>query len=251
VFLGKPNASQPPIELAKDPQGLLAKPAGTGRPTPRGSLLLDLEDVEVEFRASDAIQDAADFFDQQFKNSDGDKNGYLERKEVEQTFLLQYFDVADRDGDGKLYEKEMKAFTDLQSDAVGSRVLLSASDGGRALFEMLDSNHDQFLSVRELRNGRLWLKNRDRNGDGLISLNELPRRYQLSIGRGQLQNRRGFFNQAQPGVAAANLTWFQKMDRNHDGDISLREFLGSLEDFQRFDVDHDGLIDSKEAAGTP
>jgi Ca2+-binding EF-hand superfamily protein len=41
--------------------------------------------------------------------------------------------------------------------------------------------------------------------------------------------------------------WFQKMDRNGDGDISPREFLGTDEDFRKIDADGDGLISSAEA----
>ena len=42
--------------------------------------------------------------------------------------------------------------------------------------------------------------------------------------------------------------WFQKMDRNHDGDVSRREFLGPRDVFDRLDRDTDGLIDADEAA---
>ena len=41
--------------------------------------------------------------------------------------------------------------------------------------------------------------------------------------------------------------WFQKMDRNHDGDVSRREFLGPRDQFDRLDRDNDGLIDPDEA----
>jgi hypothetical protein len=37
------------------------------------------------------------------------------------------------------------------------------------------------------------------------------------------------------------------MDRNGDGDVSRREFLGTREDFNRIDTDGDGLIDADEA----
>jgi Ca2+-binding EF-hand superfamily protein len=38
------------------------------------------------------------------------------------------------------------------------------------------------------------------------------------------------------------------MDRNRDGDVSRREFLGPREQFDHLDRDKDGLIDSDEAA---
>ncbi|MBX9582607.1 MAG: EF-hand domain-containing protein, partial [Gemmataceae bacterium] len=41
--------------------------------------------------------------------------------------------------------------------------------------------------------------------------------------------------------------WFTKMDRNGDGDISRREFLGPLSLFRRLDADGDGLITPDEA----
>jgi hypothetical protein len=37
------------------------------------------------------------------------------------------------------------------------------------------------------------------------------------------------------------------MDRNGDGDVSLREFLGPLELFRKLDRDGDGLISPDEA----
>jgi Ca2+-binding EF-hand superfamily protein len=40
--------------------------------------------------------------------------------------------------------------------------------------------------------------------------------------------------------------WFKRMDRNRDGDLSRREFLGPLETFTQFDQDKDGLISVEE-----
>jgi hypothetical protein len=41
--------------------------------------------------------------------------------------------------------------------------------------------------------------------------------------------------------------WFRKMDRNADGDVSFREFLGAREEFDRIDADGDELISVEEA----
>jgi len=42
-------------------------------------------------------------------------------------------------------------------------------------------------------------------------------------------------------------TWFRKMDRNGDGDVSRLEFLGTRAEFDQIDTDHDGLISLDEA----
>ena len=41
--------------------------------------------------------------------------------------------------------------------------------------------------------------------------------------------------------------WFRKMDRNADGDVSPREWLGTEEEFRKIDTDGDGLISPEEA----
>ncbi len=41
--------------------------------------------------------------------------------------------------------------------------------------------------------------------------------------------------------------WFQRWDRNNDGDITWREFLGPRDAFEQLDADRDELIDPKEA----
>jgi len=42
--------------------------------------------------------------------------------------------------------------------------------------------------------------------------------------------------------------WFQRMDKNNDGDLSWNEFLGPREIFHQLDTDHDSLLDPQEAA---
>jgi Ca2+-binding EF-hand superfamily protein len=52
---------------------------------------------------------------------------------------------------------------------------------------------------------------------------------------------------AQAQQAAKGPLWFRKMDRNNDGDVSFREWLGTEEEFRRIDADGDGLISADEA----
>ena len=51
---------------------------------------------------------------------------------------------------------------------------------------------------------------------------------------------------AKAGSSAGPL-WFRKMDRNRDGDVSRKEFLGSEAEFRKIDANGDGLISADEA----
>ena len=112
--------------------------------------------------------------------------------------------------------------------------MLTAADSGRSIFEILDADRDQRLGRRELRDAAKRLKAFDRDGDGRVALAELPRTYQLSVGRGPFSRRRGgrFETYDSPprrraGSRADAVSWFRQMDRNQDGDVSPREFLGT------------------------
>ena len=167
--------------------------------------------------------------------------------------FTELFDVMDIDGDGKLYMKEVDAFVDQELLAARSQMVLSVSDQGRAIFAIVDLNRDRHLGVREIRDAVSRVSSWDRNVDGHIRSDEVPHHYQLSIGRGQVMvGGRAAFGapmMSSPGTQApaSGPRWFRKMDRNRDGDISRREFLGPRVNFERLDLDHDGLIDAQEA----
>jgi Ca2+-binding EF-hand superfamily protein len=202
-----------------------------------------------------------EYYKAQFKAADTDNNGYLDKNEAMQSRVFRgLFAVLDVKGEGKVYEKDVLAYMErvqeLQGKAAQAIVSLSVSDQGKGLFDLIDTNRDGRLSVREMRNAVKLLDTLDRDGDGFISRSEIPRSYQVTISQGTASN---FFPgrpiavrapyQTTPPVAepARGPLWFRKMDRNRDGDVSRKEFLGTDEEFARIDTDGDGLISVEEA----
>jgi Ca2+-binding EF-hand superfamily protein len=217
-------------------------------------------EVSLEFHADggeQAIENTKRYYAGQFQAADSDNNKYLEKKEVNHGPFAALFDMMDADGDGKLYMKEVDKFVDQQMQAARSQMVLSVADQGRAIFAIMDLNRDRHLGIREIRDAVVRVSSWDRDGDGQIRSDEIPHHYQLSIGRGQITavgmnafNAPRMMPQPATAAPAAGPSWFRKMDRNRDGDISRREFLGPRADFERLDLDHDGLIDAEEAAKT-
>jgi Ca2+-binding EF-hand superfamily protein len=199
-------------------------------------------------------------YDQQFLMIDKDDKRYITRQQTgdgNNPALYQAFPIIDRDGDGKLTEEELRAWVALATESAGCIPTISVADNGRALFELLDVNNDGRLTLRELRGAWARLAPYDHDGDGAISREEIPQQFQLTVVESgvdpnvfQQQVAMGQPQVAQPPQPARierGPLWFRKMDVNGDGDVSPREFLGSLEDFKRIDTDGDGLISVEEA----
>ncbi len=224
------------------------------------ALKLDQQQANQEIRFARVSED--ELIKMQFAAADQDGNGYLDMAEARRsgTFAAN-FKAMDADGDGKLYLKEVQAWfkarKELRDRVSVSCVTLSLADQGRGLFDLLDADGDGRLSVREMRQAAERLLKLDRDGDGCLSASEVPRRFQVGARRGASLGS-GIFP---PAVAIAapfgrggpaperreGPLWFRKMDRNRDGDVSRREFLGSDEQFRKIDKDGDGLISVKEA----
>jgi Ca2+-binding EF-hand superfamily protein len=224
-----------------------------------GPLVMQIGDARLDLRTTgltNSFASARQFLLDQFQAADVDKKGVLDRSQILQNpFLPAFFPQADRDGDGQLSLQELTDYLDLLGKAVTSSTVLVITDHGRGLFELLSPHHDGRLRERELRGAwtRLspWAKE-----EGQVTRATLPRQFQLVLSQGQpgeaLQLGDGVAIPA-PGtggraaVRSRGPLWFQKMDRNGDGVVSLREFLGSKEDFQKIDTDGDGLITVEEA----
>ena len=98
------------------------------------------------------------------------------------------------------------------------------------------------------------MKNINKLNIGFIGLGKLGLPVALAIDRSAADMAMnpammsGVSDAVLPGVE--NLSgplWFRRMDRNQDGDVSLREFPGTAAQFQQLDSDADGLISTTEA----
>lgn len=192
--------------------------------------------------------------DGQLAMLDTDKNGYIEKKELESNpnaeFYMQQFDRWDEDGDGKVYAKEIEADFERQMAPQKAQINLSAQDNGTGLFAALDQSGDSRLGLREMRIAAERLKKLDADSDGMIANQELPTEIQVMIAQGG-QSRGGTVVQSSPvdinGRRTGGMKWFTSMDRNGDGDVTLREFLGTPEKFRDLDTNADGFIEPAEA----
>ncbi len=198
----------------------------------------------------------------QFRQIDKENKGFIDAEQAKNNGTLRrLFKAADRDGDGKLTEKKLIAYlehlAEMQSKATAACVTLEFSDQNRGLFDLLDTDRDGRLSVREMRNAVKLLDQLDRDKKGYITKDDIPKMYKMTVRQGpvasSLNGQAAFFalyggdygsGAERPGRGPL---WFQKMDRNRDGDVSRKEWLWSEELFKKIDTDGDGLISVEEA----
>lgn len=219
---------------------------------------LTIDNTEIELRAIGSRSQASDnrsFYKLKFLTADGDKNGYLEATEFAGLELPDAdFATLDRNGDGQLFRDELVMFLDGDTMAAQSRIVMSVLANNQSLFEILDADYDSRLAPRELFHATDRLASLDQNQDGLLHKSELAQNYRISFSMGEPPLfQRSMANPQRPMPTprtsrnTTGPTWFRHMDRNQDGDVSWREFLGPRAVFDELDSDHDALIDAQEA----
>ena len=207
------------------------------------------------------------FLGQTFVMSDGDRNQYLDESEfpgmmeaLNRSGVRAEFTAVDLDGDTMVTREEVFSFARRDQMAAANRVEVSVKQDGKTLFGLLDKNSDRRLSAREVRSGGEVLKTYDFNQDNRFADSELGTEFVLafSLGRPEFRRKSGQTDlmSMQMGAGDAILPgsdslsgpeWFRRMDRNQDGDVSSREFLGLAQQFVQIDSDSDKLISADEA----
>lgn len=196
-------------------------------------------------------EEAAGRLREQFRGR-GKGGNPVERKQLEnQPPALAFFDLADRNADGRVDVAEVEAALKACAPLAGCRVDGAFVDRGDGLFELLDRNEDGRLSPRELVEAAAVLKP-FAGPDGNVGPKDLVRQFHVRFGVEPIPV--GVLlppSRPVPMDAVPNPTklpaWFTKMDRNGDGDVSLREFVGPIELFRKLDLNGDGLISGDEA----
>ncbi|HVA47557.1 MAG TPA: hypothetical protein VNH11_14395 [Pirellulales bacterium] len=210
--------------------------------------------VTFSHRNLDPIASAVENAMRQFNQLDMDANGYLDRDETAERIRFErgLFELMDADGDDKIFADEMKQYVAARGEPAATTCRVNVYDTGYGFFMALDANADGRVSVRELRHAPMALAQLDRDRRPGIAEKEPVRHFHIEFVRGsyqlfgpseQLAAQTPAFQQRRP----IGPIWFQRMDRNNDGDLTWNEFLGPRKVFHGLDHDADGLIDPQEA----
>lgn len=252
-------SSQPGVSLKRTSADLSSQKVQTGS---GNSIVLRLGRLTVRFGALPITRQPDDTWTvlALLRQFDRDKNGYLDMADVEllgESRRVQWqLKRWDRNNDGKVTSAEIKASLERQRLPRKGQVSVILAERPPSLFAAIDMNGDGVIGYREIQIAPSRLKSLDKDGDGQIGIGELP--IEVSVwfvsGASHWRARRGYrplSGEAFPRMIFTGPKWFVAMDRNRDGDVSLREFLGTSKMFRKLDRNDDGFIEPSEANSFP
>ena len=213
--------------------------------------------ISISCRQIDSVRKALDSAMEQFNSLDLDGNGYIDVTEAKERLRFQrgLFESIDLDGDGKVFGEEMERYVSVRGEPAATSCRVNLYDTGHGFFQQLDRNSDGRISQRELKLAEQSLKSLQKVPGVPVKRTDPIRNFHLEFVRGSFQLFGGVEQQVATNPAFQQLApggpiWFQRMDRNNDGDLSWSEFLGPRTVFEQLDQDNDGFIDAKEAMST-
>ncbi len=221
-----------------------------------GEVVVEFGSLPIELHAAESPPRPVDrtaYMRGIFKRADGDGNDYLDANEFATTNIglgPDEFKAIDADHNGMIFEKEWLSFMTLYQIVTDNRITLSIGTKATDPFTQFDTNGDGRLTHGEWLRAMAAVRKWDANHDGEITPDELPRPLVGTFHLGTMRpapNSAPMYESKKPAAATDSPAWFQKMDRNQDGEVSLREFLGPLSVFRRLDTNHDGYLDANEA----
>ncbi len=212
------------------------------------------QSLTLGYRFRDPLAEASQNAASAFNVIDADANGYLDRTEIaeHQRFERYLFDAMDKDKDDRVFAAEMQEYVRAYTEPTSTTCQVTLMDTGNGFFQMLDANGDGRISVRELRQCEQQLI-KNAGSEPNLNPSKMNKSYRVEIQRGSVSL---FGRVDRPSAETPNAilkpsqgpVWFQRMDRNSDGDLTWDEFLGPRDLFHRLDADQDNLIDESEAA---
>jgi Ca2+-binding EF-hand superfamily protein len=119
---------------------------------------------------------------------------------------------------------------------------------GVAIFQALDTDHDNTLTAAEIDAASAGLKQLDKNGDGKVTADEFPApRPAAPGGRGRGGSGVGDEAPAAPPTPDELVAMLMSYDKNKDGKLTTTEVPERMQGvFARADADHDAVLTADE-----